>query len=62
MREVLDIAFVADDGLILAVYDALAPGRRVACPGAAFVLERRTKHAFGRPWFEVGQRLRIGVG
>jgi uncharacterized membrane protein (UPF0127 family) len=62
MREALDIAFVANDGLILAVYDSLAPGRHVTCSEAAFVLERRTKHAFGQPWFEVGQRLRIGVG
>lgn len=40
MRFYLDIAFIAEDGQVLSVYEDVAPGRFLAEREASFVLER----------------------
>lgn len=40
MREVIDVAFVGRDGVVLRVEERVPPGRLLSCPGAVAVLER----------------------
>lgn len=56
MRHPLDIAFVSEDGLVVAVYRLVLPGVRLRHRQAAAVVER-----FARPgaWFEKGDSIEL---
>ena len=54
MHYPIDVAFVSEDGEVLAAYRAVAPRRRLACPQACVVLERE---ACGHAWYEPGNRI-----
>lgn len=52
----LDVAFVADDGTVIAVAMGLPPNERASCREAAFALERK---AAPSPWLVEGMRVEI---
>ena len=60
MRFAVDVAFVGQDGTVLASRRNLAPGRRMAVKGAACVLERQASD--GGSWFCPGDRVVLGIG
>lgn len=57
MNDLLDIAFVGDDGRIVESYRAVAPLRRLKCRKAVAVLERFS--TCDPPWFSVGDYVGI---
>lgn len=52
MRQPIDIAFLAADGMVLESHCRVGPWRRLRCPGAASTLER---FASNSPWLEPGE-------
>lgn len=56
MRYRIDVAFVASDWTVLAVWHAVPPGRVLSHPGSQVVLER--PHQRGG-WFVKGEWVRI---
>lgn len=56
MRYAIDVALVADDGLVLASRRGVGPGCVVTAPGARYALERPTSDA---PWPVRGAWVRI---
>lgn len=54
MRDALDVAFVAEDGMVLESRRGIAPGRRVRNTGAVLVVERLSQDG---SWLEPGDRL-----
>lgn len=59
MRFSIDVAFLGEDGTVLASRRSLAPGSRMAVRGAACVLERQACTSKG--WFCPGDRAFVGV-
>lgn len=59
MRFPVDVAFLGEDGTVLASRRALAPGNRMAVRGAACVFERQACPSKG--WFCPGDRAFVGV-
>lgn len=50
----LDVAFVDEQGTVVAAYRSVPPGRRLRCRRAIAVFERL---ACGKPWYESGDRV-----
>jgi hypothetical protein len=58
MRYAIDVAFLDGLGRVVAVREAMVPGRVFSCRGAAAALEREHADA---PWFEEGDEVRFVV-
>ena len=56
MRFPLDIAFIADDGMVLHAYRGVEPRCRLRCKTASAVLER---FASEDPWLESGEGVEL---
>lgn len=50
----IDVAFVDEEGTVVAAYRSVPPGRRLRCRRAIVVFERLT---CGKPWYEAGDRV-----
>lgn len=50
----IDVAFVDEEGTVVAAYRSVPPGRRLRCRRAIAVFERLT---CGKPWYEKGDRV-----
>ncbi len=59
MKYDLDIAFVGEEGRVVAAQRSVPPSRRIRCPHARYVLEK-TANAQDE-WFSAGDRIRIFV-
>lgn len=53
----IDVAFVSRDGMIVAAYEDVGPGRRLRCARAVAVLERCSRCAGA--WFAEGDRVSV---
>jgi hypothetical protein len=58
MRYAIDVAFLDGLGRVVAVREAMVPGRVFSCRGAAAALEREHADAL---WFEEGDEVRFVV-
>lgn len=58
MKGPIDVAFIDEDGVVLASYRAVGPTRRVRCRGAVATIERFAETG---PWMEQGDRVGLEV-
>ena len=57
MAELIDIAFLDEQGRVLESYRAVGPRRRIKCRKAVAVLERFSVN--DPPWFSAGERVEM---
>ena len=57
MAELIDIAFLDEQGRVLESYRAVGPRRRIRCRKAVAVLERFSVN--DPPWFSAGERVEM---
>ena len=60
VRRPIDVAFVREDGTVLASYRGVRPKRRIRCVGAKYVLERW--EATEKQWFLPGETVNLQSG
>ena len=58
MRQAIDVAFVAADGVVVESHRALAPNKRLKCRRASATLERFASDA---PWLAPGDLIQHGL-